>query len=121
MNKKYLKKSTPEIMAMSDNNFSTNILQIYIFPIIIIIFFFGLFRQDEVLAISDKVVIRANDLMTWMDRGSNWTCGLQASANRTDSVDAKNIASLKITHLDFGDINQEKGSYLFVCIKIILY
>lgn len=65
--------------------------------------------QDEVLAISDKVVIRANDLLTWMDRGSNWTCGLQASSNKSSANDTASIPSLKNTLLDFSDVNYEKG------------
>lgn len=62
------------------------------------------------MAISDKVVIRANDLLTWMDRGSNWSCGLRASNNKSaDANETQSIPSLKNTQLDFSDINYEKG------------
>lgn len=91
--------------------YQTQTVNIFLF----LIKFFFLF-QDEVLAISDKVVIRANDLLTWMDRGSNWTCGLQASSNK--SSDTPSIPSLKNTQLDFSDVNYEKGmSAMCFCYK----
>lgn len=69
--------------------------------------------QDEVLAISDKVVIRADDLLTWMDHGHEWQWGLRADSVQSKpqaySEDDLNVASLKSTQLDFGDVNEEKS------------
>lgn len=65
------------------------------------------------LAISDKVVIRADDLLTWMDHGHEWQWGLQANSVQAkpqtyDEADL-DVPSLKSTQLDFGDVNEEKG------------
>lgn len=99
--------------------------------------------QDEVLAISDKVVIRADDLLNWYDDTINWRYGLRATTihdeskydakvkiEKTDdtteaeSVQSKpaiemeskmlGIRSLKNSHLDFDDIEKEKGNALFI-------
>lgn len=90
------------------------------------------------LAISDKVVIRADDLLNWFDDTVNWHYGLKATtirneSNECDSIkkepicddehksdDTKvemshlsNVRSLKNSQLDFTDIEQEKGKFNF--------
>lgn len=84
------------------------------------------------LAISDKVVIRADDLLSWYDSSINWQWGLSATTKKTadikretDAGDRKLVCteseskstcaapfvrSLKNSHLDFTDIEQEKGT-----------
>lgn len=61
------------------------------------------------LAISEKVVIRANDLLTWLDERIKWVWGLQASK----SISKKGCgpiksASLKNTQIDFSEVDHEK-------------
>lgn len=92
--------------------------------------------QDEVLAISERVVIRADDLLNWCDDTINWTYGLRAnklldpmikaetkahhtshnSAECHDDVDideitSTNIRSLKNSKLDFDEVEKEKGKF----------
>lgn len=64
------------------------------------------------LAISDKVVIRADDLLTWMEN-TEWQWGLAANSVREmpapyDDTDLA-VPSLKGAQLDFSDVNGEKG------------
>lgn len=94
-------------------------------------------EQDEVLAISERVVIRADDLLNWCDDTINWTYGLRANAlldptikeelteksddntnnapNKTESdasideITSKNVRSLKNSKLDFAEVEKEKG------------
>lgn len=75
-------------------------------------FYTFFFFQDEVLAISDKVVIRANDLLTWLDYRIKWNWGLQASVSKKYCEPIKSV-SLKNTQIDFTEVDQEKGEYLF--------
>lgn len=92
--------------------------------------------QDEVLAISERVVIRADDLLNWCDDTINWTYGLRAntlldpsikaetiahhiSHNSTechddvkiDEITSTNIRSLKNSKLDFDEVEKEKGKF----------
>lgn len=77
------------------------------------IFFTSL--QDEVLAISDKVVIRADDLVTWVDTSIVWSWGLQATSSKKN-CDPMTSVSLKNSQIDFSDIEQEKGNFHFFFI-----
>lgn len=89
------------------------------------------------LAISERVVIRADDLLNWCDDTINWTYGLRANAlldptikeelteksddntnnapNKTESdasideITSKNVRSLKNSKLDFAEVEKEKG------------
>lgn len=45
-----------------------------------------IFIQDEVLAISERVVIRADDLLNWCDDTINWTYGLRANTLLDSSI-----------------------------------
>lgn len=94
-------------------------------------------EQDEVLAISERVVIRADDLLNWCDDTINWTYGLRANTlldptiktesatdkcddnslhNKNesdpcfDSISGTNIRSLKNSKLDFTEVEKEKGT-----------
>jgi hypothetical protein len=73
--------------------------------------------QDEVLAISDKVIIRAEDLQTWFTDGLEWNWGLRAAyieqklskdTASTTTIMAKSL--LKNSQLDFSDVEKEKWS-----------
>lgn len=46
-----------------------------------------LFRQDEVLAITEKVIIKLEDLLTWITDASDWNWGLASAW--TKQYDAK--------------------------------
>lgn len=89
------------------------------------------------LAISERVVIRANDLLNWCDDTINWTYGLRAntlldptikkekneksdsnldvahseseSEANFDGITSTNIRSLKNSKLDFAEVEKEKG------------
>lgn len=72
--------------------------------------------QDEVLAISERVVIRADDLLNWCDDTISWTYGLRAntllnSSMKTESTaeTSTNIRSLKNSKMDFDEVEKEKG------------
>lgn len=44
------------------------------------------YHQDEVLAIAERVVIRADDLLNWCDDAINWTYGLRANTLLTPNI-----------------------------------
>lgn len=91
------------------------------------------------LAISDRVVIRADDLLNWCDDTINWTYGLRATtmAQPKPASDTKvttdddqkpnetiknenlsatehnlpsNVRSLRNSKLDFSEVEKEKGN-----------
>lgn len=100
------------------------------------------------MAISERVVIRADDLLNWCDDTINWTYGLRANTlldpaikneltdeknneltNNTamkiesdaslDSMTSTNIRSLKNSKLDFSEVDKEKGIYYILMIDNI--
>lgn len=101
-------------------------------------------EQDEVLAISERVVIRADDLLNWCDDTINWVYGLRANTllnpivkkelnqkndnnlnettpslnkNESENVDeltTKHIRSLKNSKWDFTEVENEKGKFIFI-------
>lgn len=64
------------------------------------------------MALSDKVVIRVDDLMTWIIDDIDWNWGLQAAyidlKSATNSSKLGSQAVLKSTQLDFNDVAVEK-------------
>ncbi|XP_014260476.1 AT-rich interactive domain-containing protein 5B-like isoform X2 [Cimex lectularius] len=62
--------------------------------------------EDEVLAITEKVVIRVEDLLTWITQSSDWTWGRGAIWER-DCPQAESAPYNPIA-LDMEDINKEK-------------
>lgn len=46
-------------------------------------------NKDEVLAIAERVVIKADDLLNWCDDSINWTYGLRANTLLTPHVKDK--------------------------------
>lgn len=62
------------------------------------------------MAISDKVVIRADDLVTWIDNGIVWSWGLQATSSKKNCDPMTNV-SLKNSQIDFIEVEQEKGKF----------
>lgn len=91
------------------------------------------------MAISERVVIRADDLLNWCDDTINWSYGLRAntllhptiknelnencdnnsdaahSKNESDlgddSITSTNVRSLKNSKLDFTEVEKEKGKF----------
>lgn len=92
------------------------------------------------MAISERVVIRADDLLNWCDDTINWSYGLRANTllhptiknelnkNRDnnshtvnskdesdDNITSTNIRSLKNSKLDFIEVEKEKGKQKLFC------
>ncbi|KPJ12756.1 AT-rich interactive domain-containing protein 5B, partial [Papilio machaon] len=67
---------------------------------------------DEVLAINDKVVVRAEDLLSWVSEGSGWRWGLRAvwRGACAPPADPSVTAPLHHTKLDFSDVEREKSA-----------
>lgn len=78
------------------------------------------------------MVIRADDLLTWIDHGQVWQWGLRAATVKPDEAttnataaasqnassgdsgeeaDNTHVPTLKNTQLDFTDVNTEKGKW----------
>ncbi len=79
--------------------------------------------EDEVVAVIEKVIIRAEDFATWIVPDLNWNWGLLANYNEKCVPSEKLVSSngglsmnslLTNTNLDFSDIELEKlsGSFL---------
>lgn len=72
--------------------------------------------QHEVLAISERVVIRCEDLLTWLTEDASWSWGLPAvwdkdcSGSRASNgpPTTTRLQALSDTCLDFTDIEEEK-------------
>ncbi|CAK1597585.1 unnamed protein product [Parnassius mnemosyne] len=72
----------------------------------------GQHGEDEVLAINDKVVVRAEDLLSWVCEGTGWRWGLRAvwRGACAPPADPRLTAPLHHTKLDFSDIEREKNA-----------
>ncbi|KAM3958630.1 LOW QUALITY PROTEIN: uncharacterized protein ACR2FA_007275 [Aphomia sociella] len=72
----------------------------------------GLHGEDEVLAINDKVVVRAEDLLSWVSEGDSWRWGLRAvwKGSCAPPADPRQTAPLHHTKLDFSDVEREKST-----------
>ncbi|KAI5640795.1 ARID/BRIGHT DNA binding domain-containing protein [Phthorimaea operculella] len=71
--------------------------------------------EDEVLALNEKVVIRADDLLSWITDGAGWRCGLRAvwrgaCAPPSKAAPAPPSDPLHHTKLDFSDVDKEKST-----------
>ncbi|XP_028161002.1 AT-rich interactive domain-containing protein 5B-like isoform X2 [Ostrinia furnacalis] len=68
--------------------------------------------EDEVLAINEKVVLRADDLLSWVCNGEDWRWGLRAvwRGACAPPADPRHTAPLHHTKLDFSDVEKEKNS-----------
>ncbi|XP_026332417.1 AT-rich interactive domain-containing protein 5B-like, partial [Hyposmocoma kahamanoa] len=66
---------------------------------------------DEVLAISDKVVLKAEDLLSWLSHGASWECGLKAVWRGACAPPAAAVPTQPLHHtrLDFSDVDKEKN------------
>lgn len=62
------------------------------------------------LAISDKVILRADDLLTWVTPELEWNWGLRTTYNKHSAKDAMITTRFLSKHasLDFGEIDKEK-------------
>lgn len=72
----------------------------------------SLHGEDEVLAINDKVVLRAEDLLSWICDGEGWRWGLRAvwRGACAPPADLRHTQPLHHTKLDFSDVEREKNS-----------
>ncbi|XP_068625762.1 AT-rich interactive domain-containing protein 5B-like [Battus philenor] len=72
----------------------------------------GQHGEDEVLAINDKVVLRAEDLLSWVCEGSGWRWGLRAvwRGACAPPADPRRTSPLHHTKLDFSDVEREKNA-----------
>lgn len=79
--------------------------------------------QDEVLAISEKVVLRLEDLLTWITVDTEWTWGRSARWEREvkspepTSESTEKATPLTDSALDFTDVEKEKkvlSEYSFI-------
>ncbi|CAH2101464.1 unnamed protein product [Euphydryas editha] len=68
--------------------------------------------KDEVLAINDKVVLRAEDLLSWVCNGSGWRWGLKAVWRGACAPPSAPCLTSPLHHtkLDFSDVEKEKSS-----------
>ncbi|CAH2062509.1 unnamed protein product, partial [Iphiclides podalirius] len=68
--------------------------------------------EDEVLAINDKVVVRAEDLLSWVCEGAGWRWGLRAVWRGACAPPAEPhpTSPLHHTRLDFSDVEREKNA-----------
>lgn len=77
------------------------------------------------MAISDKVVIRADDLVSWFDESVKWSWGLKGHDDTSSSIKQDNnnystehndddrpkpVRSLKRSQVDFSEVESEKGT-----------
>ncbi|XP_066248502.1 AT-rich interactive domain-containing protein 5B-like isoform X2 [Euwallacea similis] len=80
--------------------------------------------EDEVLAISEKVVIRLEDLITWITVETEWNWGRLAKCEeelKSVSIDSEQLAlprkpagnsfTLSENTMDFSDVEQERDKY----------
>ncbi|XP_048003874.1 AT-rich interactive domain-containing protein 5B-like [Leguminivora glycinivorella] len=68
--------------------------------------------QDEVLAINDKVVLKAEDLLSWVCVGEEWRWGLRAvwRGDCAPPAQPRRSQPLHHTRLDFSDVEKEKNA-----------
>lgn len=84
------------------------------------------FFQDEVLAISEKVVLRVEDLITWITSDAEWTWGRLAKCEsdvkepKPEEKDTSTCPPFKECSLDFADVEKERKTLgkknIFYCI-----
>lgn len=69
-----------------------------------------LFLQDEVLAISEKVVLKVEDLITWITLDTEWTWGRlgKTCIKDSDESDIGYLLSFCESSLDFSDVEKER-------------
>ncbi|RVE42187.1 hypothetical protein evm_013165 [Chilo suppressalis] len=69
-------------------------------------------RKDEVLAINDKVVVRAEDLLSWVCDGTGWRWGLRAVWRGACAPPQEPRATqpLHQAKMDFSDVEREKSA-----------
>ncbi|XP_052745467.1 uncharacterized protein LOC112053811 [Bicyclus anynana] len=72
----------------------------------------GLHGEDEVLAINEAVVVRAEDLPSWVCAGRCWRWGLRAVWRGACAPPAQPQPSAPLHHtrLDFSDVEREKSA-----------
>ncbi|XP_038220945.1 AT-rich interactive domain-containing protein 5B-like, partial [Zerene cesonia] len=82
----------------------------------------GQHGQDEVLAINDKVVLRAEDLLSWVCSGGGWRWGLRAvwRGACAPPAELKHTAPLHHTRLDFSDVEREKNAMCECCCLFLI-
>ncbi|KAK9754747.1 hypothetical protein QE152_g1021 [Popillia japonica] len=68
--------------------------------------------RDEVLAISEKVVLRVEDLITWITLDAEWTWGKLGKICIQDANEdeIRHFLSFSESSLDFSDVEKERKS-----------
>jgi hypothetical protein len=71
--------------------------------------------QDEVLSITEKVVLRLEDLLTWLTEDADWSWGLgaiwQGGVDMKKTSTPTSLNSLNAcSNIDFSDVEKEKES-----------
>lgn len=86
------------------------------------------FLQDEVLAISEKVVLRVEDLVTWITLDAEWSWGRLAKCvddlKECKDTDNDIVSPLTEGSLDFSDVEKEKkllGKQSTIIVLNMLY
>lgn len=70
--------------------------------------------QHEVLAISERVVIRCEDLLTWLTEDASWSWGLPAvwdndcTGTSNGPPTTTRLQGLSDTCMDFSDVEEAK-------------
>ncbi|GJQ81590.1 hypothetical protein Trydic_g9965 [Trypoxylus dichotomus] len=75
--------------------------------------------EDEVLAISEKVVLRVEDLITWITIDAEWTWGRLGKTYPRDSDedDIGHLLSFSESSLDFTDVEKERKTLGECCLN----
>lgn len=78
--------------------------------------------QHEVLAITEKVVLRVEDLLTWITEAADWSWGLSAVYNQNTKLMPRPSLLSDNSAIDLSEVDQEKeglgrSEYLYVPIN----
>lgn len=77
--------------------------------------------QHEVLAITEKVVLRVEDLLTWITEAADWSWGLSAVYNQNTKLMPRPSLLSDNSAIDLSEVDQEKeglggSEYLYVLL-----
>lgn len=64
--------------------------------------------QHEVLAITEKVVLRVEDLLTWITEAADWSWGLSAVYNQNTKLMPRPSLLSDNSAIDLSEVDQEK-------------
>lgn len=78
--------------------------------------------QHEVLAITEKVVLRVEDLLTWITEAADWSWGLSAVYNQNTKLMPRPSLLSDNSAIDLSEVDQEKeglGGYEYLYVLLI--